>query len=65
MMSVNATSVRIGQTLGPLMTGIAYTLGGIAAPFILCGIVALANVFSVEVLVRGRGQSTDEVSSQS
>jgi ACDE family multidrug resistance protein len=59
IMSINATSVRIGQTLGPLMTGIAYIIGGLGAPFILCTIVAFANVLSVKVLVKEEKKSTD------
>ena len=54
IMSINATSVRIGQTLGPFMTGVAYIIGGISAPFILCSVVAIVNVLSVQLLVKGK-----------
>jgi hypothetical protein len=32
-LSVNWMILRTGQTVGPLLLGVAYTFGGIAAPF--------------------------------
>ena len=60
IMSFNATSLRIGQTLAPLMTGIAYTFGGIDAPFILCAVVAISNMLLVQVLVKTETIPSDE-----
>ncbi len=42
LMSVNGMVLRMGQTAGPLLMGIAYTLWGIAGPFYAGAVLALA-----------------------
>jgi len=44
LMSVNGTVLRLGQTLGPLVMGAAFTLWGMAGPF-YAGAVLAALVF--------------------
>jgi predicted MFS family arabinose efflux permease len=40
-MAVNAMAIRIGQTLGPLLSGIAYAVGGVGAVFFAAAFVPL------------------------
>jgi len=42
IMSVNGMVLRLGQTAGPLVMGVAYTLWGIAGPFYAGAVLALA-----------------------
>jgi MFS transporter, ACDE family, multidrug resistance protein len=48
-MSVNGSVLRLGQTLGPVLTGMAYTFGGMQATFfagtIAAGIIILLLIF--------------------
>lgn len=48
-MSVNGSVLRLGQTLGPVLTGLAYTLAGMDAAFfagaISAGIIILLLIF--------------------
>ncbi|MDF1535800.1 MAG: MFS transporter [bacterium] len=46
LMSVNGTVLRLGQTLGPLVMGLAFTLWGITGPF-FAGAVLAVLVFVV------------------
>lgn len=46
LMSVNGTVLRLGQTMGPLVMGLAFTLWGITGPF-LAGAVLAVFVFVV------------------
>jgi len=49
LMAVNGTVLRFGQTLGPLVMGVAYTLWGINGPF-YTGVVMALVVFVVGVI---------------
>jgi ACDE family multidrug resistance protein len=49
LMAVNGTVLRFGQTLGPLVMGVAYTLWGINGPF-YTGVVMALMVFVVGVV---------------
>jgi MFS family permease len=49
LMSVNGTVLRLGQTMGPLVMGLAFTLWGITGPF-LAGAVLAVIVFVVGIL---------------
>ena len=40
-MAVNAMAIRIGQTIGPLLSGIAYAVGGVGAVFFAAAFVPL------------------------
>ncbi len=40
LMSVNGTVLRLGQTLGPLVMGLAFTLWGITGPFVAGAVLA-------------------------
>ena len=40
-MAVNAMSIRIGQTLGPLLTGMIYALAGMSAVFFAAALIPL------------------------
>ena len=41
LMSVNGTVLRLGQTMGPLVMGLAFTLWGITGPFYSGAVLAL------------------------
>jgi MFS family permease len=43
-MSVNAMAIRIGQTLGPLFTGLIYSLGGIVSVFRITAALAMCMI---------------------
>jgi MFS family permease len=49
LMSINGTVLRFGQTLGPLVMGIAYTLWGINGPF-YSGVILALIVFTVGLI---------------
>lgn len=42
-MSVNGMILRLGQTIGPLITGLAFGLAGISGPFAIGALVALTG----------------------
>jgi MFS family permease len=51
VMSMSGTATRIGQTLGPLFTGVAFIFGGIEAPFILCVGLSLVTLLPIFLFV--------------
>lgn len=44
VMALNGTAVRVGQSLGPMLAGVAYATGGYAAVFLSCSGLAVAAV---------------------
>ncbi len=52
LMSVNGTVLRLGQTLGPLVMGLAFTLWGISGPFYGGAVLALLVFAGGLVFVR-------------
>ncbi len=51
-MSVNGMVLRLGQTLGPLVMGLAFGLGGTNAPFFGGAVLALAMVAISALTIR-------------
>ncbi|MBN1951016.1 MAG: MFS transporter [Bacteroidales bacterium] len=51
-MSINSMVLRIGQTIGPLMIGLAFALGGVSYAFYGAGIIALIMMGIVSAFVR-------------
>jgi len=51
---INSSAFALGQSLGPMAAGLAYDLGGLAAPMYLGGAVGLAGSL-ISVLVIGQG----------
>ncbi len=49
-LSINGMVLRIGQTIGPLLIGVAYAFSGISGAFFLAALVA-ASMFIITVLV--------------
>lgn len=54
-MSFNSMVLRIGQTLGPLVVGLFFALGGLDASFLTGAVVALVMAGVVAVMVIGVG----------
>jgi len=55
-MSFNSMVLRIGQTLGPLVIGIFYTLGNLNGSFGAGAFVALAMIIVIALMVKGAKQ---------
>jgi len=43
-MSTNGMVLRIGQTLGPLVIGIGFTMGGLSGAYYLAAIMAILGI---------------------
>ena len=56
IMSMNGMVTRIGQTIGPLLAGAAFLLGGISFPFIVASAVALIMLVDVLLMLMGKDQ---------
>jgi hypothetical protein len=54
VMSVNGMFTRIGQTVGPLVTGFAFILGGFSFPFIIASLITLAMLVNVSFMLMGK-----------
>ena len=54
-MSFNSMVLRIGQTLGPLVVGLFYALGGLEASFLTGAVVALVMSAVVAATMKGAG----------
>lgn len=54
LMSLNGMVLRIGQTLGPLVMGIGYALGGMIGVYYLSGIVALLGLLVLFTMIRAK-----------
>ena len=52
LMSVNGTVLRLGQTMGPLVMGLAFALWGISGPFYAGAVLALLVFFGGFVFVK-------------
>lgn len=52
-MSFNSMVLRIGQTVGPLLVGLFYALGGLTGSFLTGAVVALVMSAVVAVMVKG------------
>lgn len=50
-MSLNGSMLRVGQTMGPLLIGIAYTVGGYDGAFWLGAILALIGMIVINFMV--------------
>ena len=55
-MSLNGMVLRLGQTVGPLLMGVAYELGGMQAPFIGGAGLALLILLLAVVTVKNTGE---------
>lgn len=55
-MSFNSMVLRIGQTVGPLLVGLFYALGGLTGSFLTGAVVALVMSAVVAVMVKGAQQ---------
>lgn len=53
-MSLNTTILRIGQTLGPLVLGLAYGLGGLSAVFACGAAIAVVMLVTTVLFLRHR-----------
>ena len=51
IMSMNGMVTRIGQTIGPLLAGAAFLLGGISFPFIISSVIALVMLLDVSFML--------------
>jgi predicted MFS family arabinose efflux permease len=58
-MSVNGMVIRVGQTFGPLMAGLAYGLWGLAGTF-LAGSALSLSVLAFLFILLPRGGSKNE-----
>jgi MFS family permease len=56
LLSVNGMLLRLGQTLGPVLAGVAYAVLGLTAPFHLSAALAAAMLLPLLWVVRRRGQ---------
>jgi MFS transporter, ACDE family, multidrug resistance protein len=52
-MSLNTTILRFGQTLGPLVLGIAFAIGGLSAVFLSGFLIAVMMLITVFLLIPG------------
>lgn len=52
-MSVNSMVLRIGQTIGPLLVGVFYAIGGLHASFIAGAVVAMVMFGVIAGMVKG------------
>ncbi len=53
-MSVNGMVLRLGQTLGPLVIGMAFTFGGLNAAFLAGAVVTLIMAVIIIFLIKGK-----------
>ncbi|HIH70427.1 MFS transporter [Methermicoccus shengliensis] len=53
-MSVNGMVLRLGQTLGPVLTGMVAAAWGIRAPFYACSLLALGMALLIAMVMNGR-----------
>lgn len=53
LMSVNGTVLRLGQTLGPLVMGLAFARWGIAGPFLSGAVLSLVVFGAAVTIVKG------------
>ncbi len=51
-MSLNSMVLRIGQTIGPLVIGLAYGLGGLTSAYYAGAVVAVIMLFIILILIR-------------
>jgi predicted MFS family arabinose efflux permease len=58
-MALNGTVLRLGQTLGPLLGGVAYGLGGVEAVFLSGAAIAVLALALVGVTVPARNEGPD------
>lgn len=58
-MAANGMLLRLGQTLGPLIMGLCYSLGGLRAPFFAGAVLALIMVPVTALLLDGKKQEDD------
>jgi MFS family permease len=56
-MSVNSMVLRIGQTIGPLLIGVFYTIGSLQASFIAGAVVALVMFSVIAGMVKNANES--------
>ena len=49
-MSINGMVLRLGQTLGPIVTGLAYSFYGMNSPFILGAVLASTMLLLIPFL---------------
>lgn len=59
-MSLNGMVLRIGQTLGPLIIGIGYTLGDLNGVYYLSALVALIGLLVLFTMIRSRKIEMDQ-----
>ena len=52
VMSLNGMSLRLGQTLGPLIIGLAFTLGGIKSAFFTGSGIALVMLGIASIFIK-------------
>ena len=55
VMSLNGMVLRIGQSVGPLLMGLAFVQWGLSSTFLLGSLLAFAMVASLVVVIRIRG----------
>jgi MFS family permease len=53
-MSLNGMVLRIGQTLGPLIVGIGYSIGDISGVYYLSALVALSGLIVLSTMIRAK-----------
>jgi ACDE family multidrug resistance protein len=51
IMSMNGMVTRIGQTIGPMFTGLAFLFGGISFPFIVSAILAFTIMVVISLIL--------------
>jgi len=61
-MSVNGMVLRLGQTLGPVLTGMVASTYGIRAPFYACSLLALGMALLIAMVIRDGGKTKDNSS---
>jgi sugar phosphate permease len=51
-MSFNSMVLRIGQTIGPLLVGVFFTIGGLQASFMAGATVAVLMFIAIALMVK-------------
>jgi predicted MFS family arabinose efflux permease len=50
VMALYGSAIRMGQTLGPFLMGLAFPLVGLGGVFFLCAVIALALILFAAVM---------------